>query len=340
MESPVIRRVCRDVGVPDLLERLSQRASPSDLHALLLELARLRAASRKPADLLAQYARDRTVGAGRVDARALGRLIVSAFEAAPDYEALELAPVEPAGSNSVLAGVDQNNVLATVRATEVVADPTVALALEAAARRRGGSRVTRMCAAHRVLRQQAFEPPALQHFVIFALVTRARSRSDHRAEVDAMAEHVRAHLAIVAAAREVGAAVGHTTVRISDSAVHTAAIRAGAVVAADVSSPRDALPADLARRLGRGLRRLEAATEALTPIAAGFDSRLLVDLTRTDGVGYYDGLQLRIDATSSEEEREVADGGSVDWAARLLSDRRETLFTSGIGLERLLPARG
>jgi hypothetical protein len=337
MESPAVRRVCRDVGVPDLLERLSERASPSDLQALLLELARLRAASRKPADLMAQYGRDRTVEAGRTDARALGRLVLAALDAVSDYEAVELAPVEPVGTNSVLAGIDQNNVLATVRATEVVADPTVPLALRAAWRRRDGIEVVRMCTAHRVLRQQAFEPPALQHFVIFALVTGARSRSDHGSEVDAMAEHVRAHLAIAAAARQLGAPLGRTTVRISDTVIHLAAMRGGAAVKADVSSPRDALPPGFARRLGRRMRRLEAATEALTPIAAALNSRLLIDLTRTDGVRYYDGLQLRIDAALRGEERELADGGSVDWAARLLSDRRENLFTSGIGLERLLP---
>jgi hypothetical protein len=106
-----------------------------------------------------------------------------------------------------------------------------------------------------------------------------------------MGEHVGAHLAIVAAARELGAPVEQTTVRISDSAVHAAAVGAAAVTP-DVSSPRDALPPGLARRLGRRLRRLEAATEALTPIAAAFNSRLLVDLTRTDGVRYHDGLQL------------------------------------------------
>ncbi len=286
---------------------------------------------------MAQYGRDRTTEAGRIDARALGRLVVEAFDAVSDYEAVELAPVEPVGTNSVLAGIDQNNVLATVRATEVVADPTVPLALGAAWRRREGVDVVRMCAAHRVLRQQAFEPPALQHFVIFALVTGARSRSDHGSEVDAMAEHVRAHLAIVAAARELGVPLGRTAVRISDTAIHLAATGVGAAVMPDVLSPRDALPPDLARRLGRRMRRLEAATEALAPIAAASDGRLLIDLTRTDGIRYYDGLQLRIDAELRGEEWELADGGSVDWAARLLSDRREHLFTSGIGLERLLP---
>jgi hypothetical protein len=337
MDNPVIRRVCREVGVPDLLERLSGRVSSSDLQALLLELARTRAAGRKPTELMAQYERDRTVRAAGTNGRALGRLVVAAFDAVPDYEAVELAPVEPVGLNSVLAGIDQNNVLATVRATEVVADPTVALALQAAWRRRHGLDVVRMCAAHRVLRQQAFDPPALQHFHIFALVTGARSQSDHRSEVDAMREHVHAHLAITAAARELGAAVEQTFVRISDTAVHAAATRAGVAVKADASSPRDAIPRDMARRLGRRMRRLEAAVEALTPIVEVFDSRLLVDLTRTDGVRYYDGLQLRIDATWRGTEHEVADGGSVDWAARLLSDRRERLFTSGMGLERLLP---
>ncbi|HEY8858137.1 MAG TPA: hypothetical protein VIM27_01705 [Gaiellales bacterium] len=337
MDNPVIRRVCREVGVPDLLERLSERVSASDLQALLLELARMRAARRNPAELMAQYERDRTVRAGGTNARALARLVVAAFDAVPDYDAVELAPVEPVGLNSVLAGIDQNNVLATVRATEVVADPTVALALQAAWRRRHGSDVVRMCAAHRVLRQQAFALPALQHFHIFALVTGARSQSDHRSEVDAMGEHVHAHLAITAAARELGAPVEQAVVRISDTAVHTAATRAGVAVRADVSSPHDAIPPDVARRLGRRLRRLEAAIATLTPIVAGFGGRLLVDLTRTDGVRYYDGLQLRIDATWQGAAHEVADGGSVDWAARLLSDRREHLFTSGMGLERLLP---
>jgi hypothetical protein len=337
MENPAARSACRKVGVPDLLERLSERATASELHSLLLELARLRTARRAPADLMAQFERDRTVSPGRVDPRALGRLIVAAFDAVPVYNAVDLAPVEPIGTNTVVAGVDQNNVLATVRGTEVVADPTVALALEAAGRRRAGDETVRLCAAHRVLRQQAFEPPALQHFLLFALVTCAPTRSDHRSEIEAMGEHVRSHLAIVQAARDLGVAVEHVVVRISDTVVHAATAGSGAPIEADVSCPREAMPSDIARRLGRRLRRLELAAEALTPIVAESNSRLLVDLTRTDGVAYYDGLQLRIDASKDGEERELVDGGSVDWAARLLSDRREHLFTSGIGLERLLP---
>lgn len=122
---------------------------------------------------MAQYGRDRTVRAGRIDPGKLGRLVVAGFDSAPGYEALDLAPVEPLGANSLLTTIDQNNILATVRGTEVVADPTVLLALEAAVRRRQGVDVVRLCAAHRVVRQQAFEPPAPQHFRLFALVTGA-----------------------------------------------------------------------------------------------------------------------------------------------------------------------
>ena len=337
MESPLLRRVCREVGVPDLLERLSERISPSDLQSVLLELARLRAARRALPDLMAQHERDRTVRPSRVDPRALQRLVLAAFDAAPAYDAIELAPVQPVGPTSQLGGIDQNNVLATVRGTEVVADPTVPLALDATRRRRDGVDVARMCATHRVLRQQPFEPPAAQHFLLFAMVTGGRTRPDHASEIGALVEHVRAHLAIVAAARELGAPIRQAVVRISDTVVRTAAMEAGAAISADVSTPREALSADIARRLGRRLRRLELAAEALEPVVAEFNGMLLIDLTRTHAVGYYDGLQLGIDGITGGDPLELADGGSVDWAARLLSDRREHLFTSGLGLERLLP---
>ncbi len=320
MESPIARRVSREVGVPDLLERLAL-VPPSDLQSLLLELTRLRAARRRLPDVVAQYRRDRTVRPGRVDPGALGRLVVAGFDSAAGYEALDLAPVGPLGVNSLLTAIDQNNILATVRGTEVVADPTVLLALEAAVRRRQGIDVVRLCAAHRVLRQQAFEPPAPRHFRLFALVTGARTQPDHRSEVDAIGEHVHTHLALVAAARDLGAAVERTVIRLSDTAIHTAVAREGAAVTADVPTPRDAIPTALAGRLGRRLRRLELAAATLAPIVAAFESEVLIDLTRTDGVTYYDGLQLRIDATCHGEQQELADGGSVDWASRLLSDR-------------------
>src|SRR5205807_148634 len=52
------------------------------------------------------------------------------------YRPLELPPVCPHGTNSLVATVNQNKVISTIRNTEVVADSTNVLALECALRRR------------------------------------------------------------------------------------------------------------------------------------------------------------------------------------------------------------
>jgi hypothetical protein len=333
MGDPMVARVCSAAGVPDLVERLASRVSSGDLQAFLLELARRRAAPREPHELLTQYHGDAAVRADSGDARQIALLTLAAFEAAHGFRALELSPVEPLGAQSVLGGLSQDNVLSTVRASEVVADPTVALALAAAAARRAGGDGVRLCACMRVVRPQS---AARRHFRLFALASAGRSDADHGFDVAALRDHVAAHLAIGAAVREISAPVERLVVRVSDSVVHKALTQADVAVRPDVDHPHDAMPNAAVRRLGRMLRRLELAVDALAPVVRGVaGAALLVDLTRSQGVGYYDGLQLRIDAISGGVPREVADGGAVDWGAQLLSDRRERLFTSGAGIERL-----
>ncbi|HEY6886222.1 MAG TPA: hypothetical protein VI300_00545, partial [Solirubrobacter sp.] len=57
------------------------------------------------------------------------------------------------------------------------------------------------------------------------------------------------------------------------------------------------------------------------------------DAGRTQGRGYYDGMLLNITATDREGSAVgLADGGRTDWTQRLLSNRKERLLTSGIGL--------
>ncbi|WP_201022754.1 hypothetical protein, partial [Tepidimonas taiwanensis] len=80
----------------------------------------------------------------------------------------------PLGTCSTVATVDQNRVLSTVRGTEVVSDPTNALAVEAAVRRSVGDRRRRidLAAYQRVVRAQALDGPGLSaHFGLFALVS-------------------------------------------------------------------------------------------------------------------------------------------------------------------------
>jgi hypothetical protein len=56
-----------------------------------------------------------------------------------------------------------------------------------------------------------------------------------------------------------------------------------------------------------------------------------LDPERSSGRNYYQGCCFKVWAG----DQEVGDGGFVDWNQKLLSDARETLLISGLGMERL-----
>jgi hypothetical protein len=182
-----LKRIEREAGVPGLAEALAAMA-PTDLKSLLLHVFERHAERRDPAALLAQYERDGTVGA----AASNHALDAAALRAAEGFEPVELAPVAPLGLNAVLGRIHQNNVLSTIRTTEVVADPTASLALEAALRRRNGEPLVRLCTLGRILRLQPVPdlPGYTPHFRLFALVTAGRARPSHGFEREALTEHL------------------------------------------------------------------------------------------------------------------------------------------------------
>ena len=95
---------------------------------------------------------------------------------------LALAPVVPLGTHSALATVSQHKVLSTIRACEVAADPTNALALEAAGRRRALPRTAtvKLAGIQRVVRAQQFQGAgAPAHFTLFGLVTAGRDEGSY-----------------------------------------------------------------------------------------------------------------------------------------------------------------
>jgi hypothetical protein len=352
-----LARIERRVGVPGLADRLAALPSP-DLQALLLELDRRRVARRSPAAVLARYAQDRTLVPAPTDARALHAVAAAAFAAAAEFDAVELAPVAPLGLNHVLGGVDVRNVLPTVRGSEVVADSTTVHALEAARRRRAGAALVRLCSNHRVLRLQPFPPPSMQHFRLFALSSAGRETAHHGFHLAAVETHLRAHLRFLTGLERDGRRIGAIRVEVADvQALDALARDAGTSLGAVLSAHRMAPdrppeelvaelgvrlpPPDLAgvpQRLLRGpLRRLLAIRDAVLPaLAAAFpDVQLALDLTRVRAAGYYSGLMVDISATGPSGTISLADGGSTPWAGRLLADRREAMFVTGLGLDRV-----
>jgi hypothetical protein len=85
-----------------------------------------------------RWQHDRFVRPAASDPRRLAAVESRLWQLLPvRFTGIELSPVAPLGTCSAVAPISQNRVVASVRNTEVVSDSTNALAVEAAARRRG-----------------------------------------------------------------------------------------------------------------------------------------------------------------------------------------------------------
>jgi hypothetical protein len=175
-QKDILGRIARETGVDRLDGILAKDLSASDLQSLLLGVFHARAGAMDEADVVASSARP-MLASSRVDARLLNRFEQVGFGVAREFEAVELSPVSALGLNRVLGAIDQNNVLTTIRNAEVLGDPTPAMAVECARRRRDskqrGPEPVRLCASHRCIRLQPFDVPGFTpHFRLFALVRR------------------------------------------------------------------------------------------------------------------------------------------------------------------------
>lgn len=303
--NPALRRVLGRPGGPELLDLLSDGMSGSDLTTLLLEVFRRRAEQLSPAEVMRRYRSDRFVAPAPTSFAALRRaedVLVSALP--DDFEILVLAPVLPLAAHAAVAAVDPRKVIATVRGSEVAADPTNALALEASLRRAlalaadpRSQAPVKLAASQRVARAQHVGDPGVSaHFQIFGLVTAGRDAGNRIFERRQLSEHLR-----FAARASAAAGARHTQIKLT--------------CLEDASRPViEWIRGDLA---------------ALPGIA------VIEDPDRTTGRGYYTGMCFKVHAGVDDHHLEVADGGFVDWSQLLTGNRKERLLISGFGVERL-----
>ncbi len=309
-ELDIIQRILREAGIPELLDVLSERISPTDLQSLLLEIYRRRAARLSAAAVLKQYNANRFVRLANISPQASVEFDRLAYSLLPQgFEAVELSPVSPLGTCSVLATVDQNNAVATIRNTEVCSDSTNVLALEAAARRKAGSKELqdiKLCASHRLLRGQAFKGPGLfSHFRVFSLCTAGRDRGNYGFETGALYEQIDFYIRLLLTLRERGFSVGQIKVTLTPFAGGDAGVLERAVMA-----------------------RLAAQHN---PVAFGLDRE------RQTGRSYYTWAGFNISVTDpGGAECSLVDGGLTDWMEKLTSNKKERLLISGMGTERFL----
>jgi hypothetical protein len=306
----ITERVERELGVPGLASLLAERLEPSDLQSLLLDVYR-RVAKRPVANMLSDYETNRFVRPSTFSPLELLDWDRVAFSVLPkEFDPVDLSPVCPLGASAVMGGLAQDRAVSTIRNSEVVADSTNVLALEAAIRRRAhkgaaarSNAAVHLAASHRLLRAQRYDNPKLSaHFKVFSLCSAGRDRGDFTFETDALGAHIAIYLAAI-------------------RAFLGSSLRLRVLLTVMDSAPRLADAAEaLLERVRRDFDGIEAA---LNP-------------TRTQGRGYYRTLCFWIEGViDSAEPMQLADGGCVDWTQRLLSDAKERLVISGVGSDRI-----
>lgn len=279
-----------------LFDRLAEGLAGSELQSLLLEVMDARALARSPKELVAQYGRDAFCASARVDLRSMLAIDSHLLAAADRFEAIELSPVAPLGTCSVVGPTHQNRVLSALRATEVVSDPTNVLALECALRlrTRPGAEL-HLATSQRVVRAQPVPklPGYAQHFRLFALGSGGLERRDHAFTIETVVLHVRALLAGLDRLAQNGYALGRRRVEI-------------------------------------------LATPERRAIGARLAELLEADHGPLEHPYYSGGLRYRIWVAAPDgEELPLADGGSFDWLGRLAANRRAVFVGSGLGSQMI-----
>jgi hypothetical protein len=297
MMEKVLARILRESDSPRLWEALTQRLSLTDLQSLMTQYADNRFTRPSQQNPLVMLEWDRL-----------------AFSLLPaGFEVVELSPVCPLGTCSVVATVDQNKVLTTTRNTEMVADSTNVLALECARRRRevkGTANLTRLSASQRVIRTQSFGGAGMAaHFRLLSLCTAGRDTGSYQFEIAALLEHIDFYIRLFGAAAENGFN------------------RAGIEVWLTAFDERRL------EALDNGVRQVLAAR--YPEVTFGFNAE------REQGRNYYIGSAFEIRLRDGEGEAyQICDGGFTDWTQQLMGNGKERFLVSAAGSERFIALFG
>lgn len=295
MASSALNRVLRKVGGPATLDLLTELPG-ADLTTLMLAVMDQRAGRLTGPDVLRRGLSDRFVAPSDAPFERLRAAESDLLSTLPDtFERVVLSPLAPLGLHSVLGPVHQNKVVSTARGSEVAADPTNGLALEAAIRRRESPDVVRLAALQRVVRAQHFGGRGMvPHFTLLGVVTAGRDTGNLAFEREHAGEQLRAL---------------------------TTAIKGR------IAAPVELLITVLDPRFTVVLTAVEQAMPA--------DVAVVEHPDRESGDGYYTGLCFKLVCRVDGERFELGDGGFVPWTQELIGNRKERLFISGLGVDRL-----
>jgi hypothetical protein len=190
-------KLIEKTGVPDLTDRLLHQLTGTELNTVLLHLFQKITEDRNAADLNQSFQTSRFFKPSPVDPILYKMLETDLLRLVKtyDYAPIELSPLAPLGTCSVLGPVDQFNVVSALRNSEVVADATNVMALIIAENiMNGQSYPLKYACTHRHTRSQALSSPAhTSHFGVLCLTTGGKDPGNFDFEINEFIEHIKIH---------------------------------------------------------------------------------------------------------------------------------------------------
>lgn len=312
MNRKILNRVIEKTKIPNLIELLVCRISLGELHSLLLKIFELKTKKRKLSTIFSEFHTNRFTKPSDIDPITHRNLELEVFSLLPNgFEIIDLSPLTPLGTTSIMTAVHQNNVVSTIGSLEVAADTTNILALECAKRRREFFKTNskkidtiKLCSSQRVIRGQSSRNKNFSaYFNVIALNSAGKDQGNESFEMLNLAEHITFYLILL---EKIVDRTEIKKIRVKLFSF-TGFINAGII----------------------------------EHIKTNFSDRqnvsVIVENNSEFGKNYYTRLRFMISVVNTtNEEFDYIDGGFTDWTQKLLNNNKERLLTSGIGTDFLL----
>ena len=299
-ESNIIKSVLEKAGNENLINELAARLSQSEITTLLLALSKEITNKSTPNDILSKYESNRFVKPSKLNPVKVKQVEILMLEMAEasGFSPVLLSPASLLGSCSVIANIDQNNVISAVRGLEFIGDSTNMLAIYIASGIKNktfdnSKNPIHLSASCRVTRGQMFKNKEfVPHFGLFTLVSAGKDTGSYGFEKDSISRHMEFYVSYF---RE---RLGHE-LKVFLNPINGYADKAGFI--------------------DRIYHHLQETYPYIN---------FIVNREENDST-YYQGLNFKI----SVNDIEIVDGGFVDWTQKLLGNKKERLLTSGAGID-------
>lgn len=335
-------------------------------NSTMLDIFYKRAKNVQPAFLLKNYQNKSDMYApSKIDPRVYNEISNIFFDSvANDFECIELSPINPFGLNSSLTKINQNNVLSSLRNSEVISDSSIAMSLECAYRiKKLKINEINLASSTRLLRTQKYGNGKKlhwsQHFRACSLVSSFRNIHDNmflslvlqidnwlntikNLKENLNIEKISVNLCYIPLVKEIYKTHGINFEEVLSNTVNPefdAFLKHGINLPNNIERKSDI---DLIKTTKKYISTIKNSytffdANVIEPLKNKHsDVNYNLQLNRKSGLTYYNGICYEIEVLFENGQSLVlVDGGVTDWIGKILSDSKAKCITSGMGLEYL-----